>query len=398
MKLKSLRNLPETITSWIISGTHNHFRCEYPRRTGLLTSALFNFLFSGIKMSEEQVRHIKSLEKEGRVIFVNKYMSLIDFYLIHNLHKKNNLTAPSLAFNYKFTKIIPFRKLLQIAYSHVDYFVRSFKKINPYENHYFSEKIEKDNSAFLSLIDRKIFYSIYVEEKVDPLTYLLKLQEETEKTIYLIPRLVFYNRTPDRNSSSIIDFLFGSKENPGRIRKILILLKGSQKVFTETSDVLSLKEFLSRDGIKDLDSSSQSIVLRKNLIRQINNHRQSLTGPVLKSRQEIKENILTEKTLTEFMKAHAEDVGKSISAIHKKATFYLNEISANYNPNMIRIFELFLDWMFKTMFDGISIDTKGLDKLKNVSQKAPLILMPCHKSHLDYLIISYVFHKNNRLR
>jgi len=40
------------------------------------------------------------------------------------------------------------------------------------------------------------------------------------------------------------------------------------------------------------------------------------------------------------------------------------------------------------------IDYKGLDRIRRVSKKGPLILVPCHKSHLDYLIISWVFLNN----
>ncbi len=134
MKKTSLKKISGSITSWIISGSHNHYKCEYPSKTGLITSTLFNFLFSGIKLSEEQSDTIKSLKKDGIVVYINKYKSLIDFYLIHNLHRKNNLPTPSIAFNYNFSKIKSLTGLIQMLYAHVDYFVRSFKKLNPFEN------------------------------------------------------------------------------------------------------------------------------------------------------------------------------------------------------------------------------------------------------------------------
>ena len=37
----------------------------------------------------------------------------------------------------------------------------------------------------------------------------------------------------------------------------------------------------------------------------------------------------------------------------------------------------------------------GLDRLKAMSQKGPLILLPSHKSHIDYLMLSYLMYRNN---
>ena len=47
------------------------------------------------------------------------------------------------------------------------------------------------------------------------------------------------------------------------------------------------------------------------------------------------------------------------------------------------------------MFDGVTLDTEGLNRIKTASQKGPLVFIPCHKSHIDYLILSYLMHLNN---
>ncbi|MEA3428910.1 MAG: 1-acyl-sn-glycerol-3-phosphate acyltransferase, partial [Thermodesulfobacteriota bacterium] len=36
-----------------------------------------------------------------------------------------------------------------------------------------------------------------------------------------------------------------------------------------------------------------------------------------------------------------------------------------------------------------------LNKVKSMSKKGPLILIPCHKSHIDYMILSYILYTNN---
>jgi glycerol-3-phosphate O-acyltransferase len=81
--------------------------------------------------------------------------------------------------------------------------------------------------------------------------------------------------------------------------------------------------------------------------------------------------------------------------VNKSADAFLEEIAANYSHKWITAFKLTLDWLFRTLFEGITVDQEGLARVKEMSIKAPLILVPCHKSHLDYLILSYIFHINN---
>lgn len=52
-------------------------------------------------------------------------------------------------------------------------------------------------------------------------------------------------------------------------------------------------------------------------------------------------------------------------------------------------------WALKHVFDGIEIDRKGLEKVRQEAKRSTLILVPCHKSHMDYMILSFVFFYSN---
>jgi glycerol-3-phosphate O-acyltransferase len=54
-----------------------------------------------------------------------------------------------------------------------------------------------------------------------------------------------------------------------------------------------------------------------------------------------------------------------------------------------------LTWLWNTVYDGVSLDMEGLAKIRNVSKKMPFVIIPCHRSHIDYLLLSYLFYKNN---
>ncbi len=194
---------------------------------------------------------------------------------------------------------------------------------------------------------------------------------------------------------NIIDMLFGTKKNPGKIRRLIILFRNPGKVFVEISEPVNLKTFLELEENRGKSIEYQSLALRRNLLLQINRHRQSITGPVLKSKYEMKENILTKERLQNFMEHHSKTRNIPIQKVHKNANAFLDEIAASYNILIIKTASVLITWVLNTMFEGITVDKDSLNRVKSMSQKAPVILIPCHKSHIDYLILSYLLYHNN---
>jgi glycerol-3-phosphate O-acyltransferase len=136
-------------------------------------------------------------------------------------------------------------------------------------------------------------------------------------------------------------------------------------------------------------------MLRRNLLLQINRHRQSITGPMRKSIEEVKENILTNQRLKAYMDLHAEKRNIPLWKVRKNADAYLDEIAAKQNPGLLRFAEVSVGWILNTMFQGVSYNEDGLNHVKTAAQKGPLVFVPCHKSHVDYLMLPYLMYIKN---
>jgi glycerol-3-phosphate O-acyltransferase len=95
------------------------------------------------------------------------------------------------------------------------------------------------------------------------------------------------------------------------------------------------------------------------------------------------------------MAQHAESRNEPLHAIRRKADKYLDEMAAKYNHFFINIIAKPIGWVLNTMFEGTVVDDEGLQRIKTMSLNGPIILIPCHKSHIDYLILSYVLYQHN---
>ncbi len=51
-----------------------------------------------------------------------------------------------------------------------------------------------------------------------------------------------------------------------------------------------------------------------------------------------------------------------------------------------------LGWLWNRLYDGV--DFEHVEKLNEIGDGAEIIYVPCHRSHMDYLLLSYViYHK-----
>jgi glycerol-3-phosphate O-acyltransferase len=390
-----MKNIFGSMRYRLKSGAHNHFACYLPPSTGFISRLIFKLFFARINVPKTYLDSIRQLEQTGIVILVNKYKSLFEFLFYHDRYQNEGVSFPSIGFDYRVILWQPVFRFFEIVITQIQHFISHLSLQDPYTSGYIQEKLFSGETALLSIVEKKGFYRRFVKAKADPLHYLIEIQKNTERPIIFLPHLMFFSKAPRTRQLTFMDMVFGTRENPGSIRRIVALAKSPKKIFIETSDPVVLNDFLARPDIIRLNTKDQAVALRRHLISQINHHRQATTGPALKSRLEIQEEMLTNREVQNIITDYAAQENKSPRQAQKEAAEFLDEIAANYSPKWIRLFDITLRWMFKNIFEGMVIDYPGLDRVKQISKKGPLILVPCHKSHLDYLILSYVFFNNN---
>ena len=59
---------------------------------------------------------------------------------------------------------------------------------------------------------------------------------------------------------------------------------------------------------------------------------------------------------------------------------------------MIRFLELVLSWFWNKIYDGIKVH--NIEGVRDIAQGHEVIYVPCHRSHIDYLLLSYLLFRN----
>ena len=378
----------------LLKETHDHFLFDLPARPGLVPWALERF-YNGIQLHPEQQEVLRRLPPDAILIYTTKFKSYFEYLFFHARYRVAKLPVPELGLGFRLWFFQPLGRILRSMLAQVDWFFTHWQRLDPYAGGYLRRELLKGRTALLPLIEKRGFYRRFVKAQTDPLRFLIELQQSIDRPIFLIPHLMFFSKSPESGTLRLRDILFGTEQRPRLLRRLLALLRHPGKVFVEISQPLDLQQFILRHNTGGGSLEYQALTLRRQLLLQHNRHRQSITGPVLKSHEELKENILASERLRQFMAQYANSRNETLHVVRRQADGFLDEIAAKYNHFFIRCVSGIVGWLLNTMYDGTVIDTEGLLQVKAMAQKGPLVVVPCHKSHIDYLILSWALFNHN---
>jgi glycerol-3-phosphate O-acyltransferase len=289
----------------------------------------------------------------------------------------------------------PFFRMFQILLAAGDHLWQRRRLPDPFGNGFLREEFLRGRSGFMTLIEKRRIWRRFRKPPVDPVEFLIGLQPTIDRPILLVPLLIFFSKKPRRARPTLVDMLFGPEDEPGRLRLLTALFKTPGNVFAEVSPAVDLRRFLARPEIAVHPAEVQAALLRGEILAQTSRHRQSITGPMLTSRAELKERILTGERFQQFMQSHAGSLSLPLADVRAKAGDCIDEIAADLSPNWIRCYSAIIGWIFRTIFDGVTLDAQGLAAVKRMALRAPVVYIPSHKSHVDYLVLSYMLYHND---
>jgi glycerol-3-phosphate O-acyltransferase len=379
----------------LLQGSRHHYANVLPGRLGRLRSLGLKLFYSGIRIEEPQSRALRDLPSNAIVIFTTRFQGAFASLFAYTRFSAMGLPFPTIGLGCRWFFWQPLTRMFQILLASLDSLWNLRRLPDPVGNGFLENELLRGKAGFLTLIPARRFWHRFRRPAVDPVEFLISLQKRIERPILIVPQVMFFSRNPRRAHPTIVDMLFGPEDEPGRLRRLAALFKTPGNVFVEISPPIDVRRFLSRPEMAGHGSDYQAAVLRGEILAQISRHRQSITGPALKSRAELKESILTGERFQQFMQAHAESRQIPLAEVRAKAADCIDEISAAPSPGWIRFYSAIVGWIFRSIFDGVVLDAEGLAAVKRMALRGPIVFLPSHKSHIDYLLLSYMLYHND---
>jgi glycerol-3-phosphate O-acyltransferase len=221
--------------------------------------------------------------------------------------------------------------------------------------------------------------------------YLVRLvaaaAADPEVDVDLVPVAIFWGRAPHKEAS-LWRLLFAEDwVLVGRFRKALNVLVNGRNTLVHFGEPVRL-----RDALQDGMSKQRSVrwILR-NLRASLRAQRASTIGPDLSHRRTLVAQLLKTAGVRSVVRLEMQSRGWSRRAALLAARKYAVEIAAHYSQSFVRFMSVVLGWLWNRLYDGV--DFEHVDKLNEIGDGAEIIYVPSHRSHMDYLLLSYVIYR-----
>jgi glycerol-3-phosphate O-acyltransferase len=212
--------------------------------------------------------------------------------------------------------------------------------------------------------------------------------EGREPDIQLVPVTVLIGRAPDKETGLTKIFFSESWEIGGRIWRFFNSLVNGRHTMIQFSTPVSLRA-LAEENL----GAPRSLRKVQRLLRvHFQRVRAAAIGPDLSHRRTMIDEILRSPAVRQAIDEQARRERAGAQKTRRQARKYAFEIAANYNYAFVRAAYFLFTWFWNRIYDGIE-----LQHLRSFQKLAPdyeIIYVPCHRSHIDYMLVSYFVYEN----
>ena len=214
--------------------------------------------------------------------------------------------------------------------------------------------------------------------------YISAHQQNHDLDVQMLPVSVMFGRRPDKEGKKM-----PSLQVVGATYKLYKIIVSGRDCYTRFSRTVSFKT-LQLDNNQDISTLAHKLsrVARIHFAKQ----RTASVGPKLPVRQEMLNKLLNNQSISEAILEEAKSKNINLDKAKKNALAILNEIAANFSYRMLRITDFILTWAWHRLYQGLKVT--NADPIRELAQNGhEIVYVPCHRSHMDYLLLSYVLYR-----
>lgn len=206
-----------------------------------------------------------------------------------------------------------------------------------------------------------------------------------ELDVQLVPVFVLWGR-PVEKEDRWYKALFSDNWNiAGRFKKLMTIVLHGRNMLLQFKPAISLHKEMQTKAWVGLDQR-----LNREMGERLSDLRRATIGPDLSHRRMLVDELMKTVAVKRAIVKMTKEEGVSKDKAVAKARKYADEIAANYTSSAIKVFELLLKQLWDKLYDGV--DVGHFEQLQETAQGNGLIYVPCHRSHIDYMLLSYVLY------
>lgn len=220
----------------------------------------------------------------------------------------------------------------------------------------------------------------------DIVPHLVAAQARSERPIQVLPVVVIWDRSPEPARTEVGRFLLGTEDSPGPAGKLFALAQSQGHALVQVGEPIALPEWTAR--FADEPPAKRDRRLRLVLRRFLYREARVVRGPRARPRGFVRRQVLESREVRELIQRESQATGRTPSEVLGKVSSSFDRIAAQFSFPMVRLAGWMCWQIWNRIYSGIDVREADLERIRSALRDGTPILVPCHRSHLDYLLIS----------
>jgi glycerol-3-phosphate O-acyltransferase len=358
-----------------------------PRKRGPLLSLLAGRRLDNIAVSADDVQRVRALAERGVVVWVHRARNPVDHLALSSVVAREGLPQAAFVGGLNVLAL----QTLPVALSRLRRGVAGVRR----EEALLERCVRAGFSAELFLRRPLHLLSPSSTMRARFVETLVRVQRYFDRPIYLVPVFLALRQRPGHFEPTAIDALLGSVEEPGLLRAIGRLIAAGDSARVEMSEAVDLAAF-----VRERNDVADAVIAKKvrwTVLHHLARVERVAHGPPLKSAARLRDDVIKDARLQEAIAQVAQADNAPPAAVARRARALHDEIAARFDVDIARFLDRVLQAIWRRIYDAIVVDDADLERVRQAARRGPLVLVPSHRSHVDYLVMSQVMLQHGML-
>ncbi|MCK6503705.1 1-acyl-sn-glycerol-3-phosphate acyltransferase [Myxococcota bacterium] len=364
------------------AGAEGRYRSAMLRRFGLLyyLSGLW-WIVRGLRLEEHSAENVRQAAAKGPVVYVLHARSRMDWLALNAVLKQRRLPLARFTNGVRSAWLAPVAQGLQLVLGSLSAWWRQGKPADPIASGWLSEAVAAGMPTALFLLDDQ-------GEAVaqDPMSALVQAQARSERPIQLVPVVVVWRRNWERARTEVGRLLLGGQERPSVLQKVMAVSTRHRDAFVQAGEPVDLRELL--DHLRDQPVDRQVRLARVLLRRYLYRESRVVHGPRIRSHRWNRKLVASSPQVRRLVRDEAAATGRSPAAIQAQVEQVLDHVAARFSWPVVKVARVFTRVLWNRIYAGVDMRDVDVERIRAAYRDGATVLVPCHRSHLDYVLIS----------
>ncbi|MCB9759416.1 MAG: 1-acyl-sn-glycerol-3-phosphate acyltransferase [Alphaproteobacteria bacterium] len=370
------------------------YRSAMVRAWGFLYYTVFWFFFRRLRLAEPSGERVRQAAEHGPVVYVLRTRSLVDYLALNEVLRRRRLPLADYGMAIQMTWYMPVAEAARLLKDKVVWFFKHGRLPNPVDVGWLSRLVASGSHAAVFMRPRAGWRDFFTPpEWPDPVPALLSAQENCERPVQLLPVVVIWRREPARARSSTQKALLGTDENAGVIARLIEVALGHRDALVQVGEPVDLADYAAR--FAEEPPHRQARRLRLLLRRYLFREQELVRGPTLKTPRWTRRLVLSSPRVRRLIEDEALATRKPVESVRNQVLRTYDKMAARFSYRLVAMLRPFSPWFWSKVYQGADVRPADLERIRQATRRGVCVLVPAHKSHVDYILVSAVLHDND---